>query len=389
LAAQREWFEKDYYKTLGVASSATDKEITRAYRKLAKQFHPDANPGDKKAEEKFKDVSSAYDVLGDAAKRKEYDEVRRMAASGMGFGGAGSGAGATGNPFGAGGPAGAGGGSFRFEDLGDLFGGLFGRGGGNKGATGARGTGPQRGDDLEAELHLSFLDAVNGVTTTVNVTSDAVCERCHGNGAEPGSVPTVCPTCKGRGVLDDNQGVFSFSRPCPTCGGSGRQIKDPCKVCRGTGVQRRSRQVKVRIPAGVNEGQHIRLKGRGGAGRNGAPAGDLYVTVHVAAHQLFGRKGDDLTLTVPLTYPELVFGATIRVPTLTTPVSLKVPAGTKSGRTLRVKGHGVPKEKKPGDLLVTVELADPSKLSPEEKKAVEALVDALDPSKVRKDLGVK
>ena len=357
---------------LGVSNTASDKDITKAYRKLAKQYHPDANPGDATAEERFKDVSAAYDVLGDAAKRKEYDEVRTMAASGMGgFGGAG------GNPFGGGGA------QFNFEDLGDIFGGLFGRGGGGRRGGG---TGPQRGQDLQTSLNLSFTDAVNGVETSVNVTSDASCQTCGGSGAEPGTVPVPCPTCQGAGVVADNQGVFSFSRPCPTCGGSGRKIEHPCHTCKGSGVQRRNRQVKVRIPAGVKDGQNIRIKGRGGAGRNGGPAGDLFVTVNVAQHTLFGRSGNDLTLTVPVTFPELALGTNITVPTMSDPVTLKVPAGTKSGRVLRVKGRGAPVKSGYGDLLVTVELAEPKNLTKEQKKAVEALAEVMDGAALRRHL---
>jgi molecular chaperone DnaJ len=372
VAAQREWFEKDYYQVLGVSKTASDKEITKAYRKLAKQYHPDANPGDAKAEEMFKNVSTAYDVLGDAAKRKEYDEVRSMAASGMGgFGG--------GNPFGGGAQGGA---NFNFEDLGDLFGGLFGRGG----RRGGGGAGPQRGQDLQTTLNLSFLDAVNGVETSVNVVSDASCQTCAGTGAEPGTMPVPCPTCSGAGVVADNQGVFSFSRPCPTCHGSGRKIEKPCITCKGSGVQRRSRQVKVRIPAGVKDQQNIRIKGRGGAGRNGGPAGDLFVTVNVSRHELFGRSGNDLTITVPVTFPELALGTNLPVPTLIGPVTVKVPAGTKSGRVLRVKGRGAPVKNGSGDLLVTVELAEPKNLSKEEKKAVEALAEVMHGESVRRHL---
>lgn len=378
MAAQREWFEKDYYQVLGVSKTASDKEITKSYRKLAKQFHPDANPGDGAAEEKFKSVSAAYDVLGDAAKRKEYDEVRSMAGSGMGgFAGA-----PGGNPFTGGAPGGAG--NFNFEDIGDLFGGLFGRGNRRTGSGG-----PQRGQDLQTTLHLSFHDAVNGVETSVNVVSDAPCQTCAGTGAEPGTVPIVCPTCSGSGAVADNQGVFSFSRPCPTCNGSGRKIERPCVTCKGSGVQRRSRQVKVRIPVGVKDQQNIRVKGRGGAGRNGGPAGDLFVTVHVASDRLFGRKGDDLTLVVPVTFPELVLGANIAVPTLTGPVTVKVPPGTKSGRVLRIKGRGSPVKSGAGDLLVTVELAEPKNLSKEEKKAVEVLAQVMDGAALRRHLHVE
>ena len=368
MAAQREWFEKDYYKVLGVSETATDKEITRAYRKLAKQYHPDANPG---SEERFKEISAAYDVLGDAEKRKEYDEVRRLGPVGAGFGGFGG--------------SGAGGGfntGFRVDDLGDLLGGIFGRGRG-----GTTRSGPRRGEDVEAELHLSFGEAVDGVTTTVNVTSEAPCSTCSGTGAAAGSQPTVCSVCGGRGVRDENQGLFSFSQPCAACGGSGVRIEKPCRSCRGSGVERRARKVKVRIPAGVEDGQRIRLKARGTPGRNGGPPGDLFVSVRVAPHALFGRKGRDLTLTVPVTFAEAALGAEIKVPTLTTPVTLRVPAGTPSGRTFRVKGRGVPTSKGAGDLLVTVEVAVPPKLTDQERHAVEALARATDQSP-RSYLGV-
>jgi molecular chaperone DnaJ len=374
MAPQREWFEKDYYKVLGVPESAGQKDITRAYRKLAKENHPDANPG---REERFKEISAAYDVLGDADKRKEYDEVRRMGPVGFGNGAGGFG----------GAPGGA---SFRVEDmgdLGDLFGGLFGRGRGGRGGA-QRGTGPQRGADLEAELHLSFEDAVHGVTTTVNLTSEATCSVCAGVGAEPGSNPRPCPTCGGAGVVNDDQGFFGFSTPCTTCAGRGRLIDTPCHNCHGSGVERRPRTVKVRIPAGVQDAQRIRMKERGGVGRHGGPAGDLYVTVHVGTHPLFGRKANDVTLTVPVTFPEAALGADITVPTLEGgPVTLRIPAGTRSGRTFRVKGRGVPHGKGAGDLLVTVEVTVPAKLSDAERRAVEELAAASDTSP-RAHLGV-
>ncbi len=367
MAPQREWFEKDYYRVLGVSDSASAKEIKSAYRKLSRQYHPDANAGDSAAEERFKEVSAAYDVIGDAEKRKEYDEVRKLGPAGFGF------------PGGGGGPT-----NIRFEDfgdLGDVLGGLFGRARRGRGGGAGPGTGPHRGQDLETELHLSFVDAVNGLTTTVHLTSDAACSTCSGTGAKPGTVPHTCSRCDGRGVLDDNQGLFSFSSPCPQCGGRGYTIDDPCPTCRGTGIERRPREVKVRIPAGVDEGKRIRLKGRGGPGRNGGPAGDLYVTVRVAPHPVFGRKGRDLTLSVPVTFPEAALGTNLSVPTLDGgQVTLKVPPGTRSGRTFRVKGKGVPVSKGVGDLLVTVEVAVPTKLSDDERKAVEALRDAAEAS---------
>ena len=370
---QREWFEKDYYALLGVSDTATAKEIKSAYRKLSRQFHPDNNPGDKAAEDKFKEISAAYDVIGDETKRKEYDEARRLGPMAGGFGGPG------------------GGGNFTFTtdnlgDLGDLFGNLFGRGRG--GRREPRGGGPQRGADLETELQLSFLGAVQGVTTTVNLTSEVACHTCHGTGAKPGTTPHTCPRCGGRGVLDENQGYFSFSQVCPQCGGSGSVVDDPCPTCKGSGAELRARQVKVRLPAGVSDGQRIRLKGRGAPGRHGGPNGDLYVIAHVEPHPLFGRRDSDLTITVPITFAEAALGAEVKVPTLDgPPVTIKVPAGTRSGRTFRVKGRGVPKNKGAGDLLVTVEVAVPAKLSSEERKAVEALAAASSESP-RAHLGV-
>jgi len=370
MAPQREWFEKDYYKILGVSETAADKDITRAYRKLAKQYHPDANPG---SEDQFKEVSAAYDVLGDAARRKEYDEVRRLGPLGNAFSrGAGPGGFTT---------------NFSTDDLTDLLGGIFGRTrGGGRTTTGP--AGPRRGEDLEAQLHLSFLDAVNGVTATVNVTSDVACSLCGGTGAAPGTSPVICSTCGGRGVINDNQGLFSFSQPCRDCGGTGMRVETPCRNCFGRGVERRGRQVKVRIPPGVEDGQRIRVKGRGGVGANGGASGDLYVTVHTSAHALFGRQGKNLTLSVPISFPEAALGATITVPTLDRPVSLKVPAGTRSGRIFRVKEHGVPARSGAGDLLVTVEVAVPQKLTEAEREAIEALHSASNGGSPRAHLGV-
>jgi molecular chaperone DnaJ len=377
MAAQREWFEKDYYRILGVSDTATTKEIKSAYRKLSRKYHPDANSGDATAEERFKEISAAYDVIGDEERRKEYDEVRRLGPMAAGFGGMG----------GPGGMGADGGGSFRFENLGDMLGGLFNRSRG--GAYSNRGTGPHRGQDLDAELHLDFEDAVTGLTTTLHLTSEATCSTCHGTGAKPGTTPHTCAQCGGRGVLDDNQGFFSFSTPCPVCGGRGYTIDDPCPTCAGSGIEHRPREVKVRIPAGVQDGQRIRLRGRGGPGRNGGPPGDLYVTCRINPHNLFGRRGDDLTLTVPVTFPELALGTELTVPTLEgKTVRLRVPAGTRSGRTFRVKGRGVQVKKTTGDLLVTVEVAVPQKLSAAERKAVEALAAASDGTSPRSHLGV-
>jgi molecular chaperone DnaJ len=365
MAPQREWFEKDYYAILGVADTATAKEITKAYRKLAREHHPDANPDNPKAEERFKEISAAYDVVGDEAKRKEYDEVRRLGPMAGGFG-----------PNGA--PGGPGGFNVNFGDVNDLLGNLFGGAGGRRrgrgGATAQRGAGPQRGGDLEATLTMSFEDAARGITTTLQLTSDAACSTCNGTGAKPGTSPHLCQVCGGRGVIDDNQGFFSFSTPCTACGGQGVVVDSPCPTCRGTGVERRPREVKVRIPAGVNDAQRIRLKGRGTPGRNGGPAGDLFVEVHVTPHKDFTREGDDLVLHVPLTYPEAALGAEVRVQRLDgAPVAFKVKSGTKPGQRYRLKGHGIETPKGTGDLIAVVDLVIPSNPSAAEKRAIEEL----------------
>ena len=330
MAPQREWFEKDYYAVLGVAESASAKEIKSAYRKLSRQFHPDANAGDASAEERFKEISAAYDVLGDEAKRKEYDEVRRL--------------GPMGNPL------------RRWRrarwlplhrrrvgDLGDLFGGLFSRGRGRAPGAGRPpgSTGPQRGADLESELQLSFEGAASGVETTVNLTSDVACSTCHGSGAKPGTTPAGVPGVRRPRRDERGPGLLQLQRAVPELPGPGLPVDDPCPTCRGTGAERKARQVKVRIPAGVKDGQRIRLAGRGAPGRNGGPTGDLYVVVRVAGHPLFGRKGDDLTITVPITFPEAALGAEIAVPTLDgPPVTIKVPGGHAVGPDLPRAGQG-------------------------------------------------
>ncbi len=369
MAPQREWFEKDYYKILGVAETAVPKEITKAYRKLARELHPDKNPNNAAAEERFKEVASAYDVLGDEAKRTEYDEVRKLGPGGGMFGGGGAPGG-----FGGGGP-GPGGFTFTTDGLGDLLGGLFGqRGRRGPGAGGVRGAGPQRGEDLVATLSLDFGDAVHGITTALHLTSDAACTTCSGSGAAPGTSPRVCGVCHGRGVTDDNQGMFSLSSPCGACGGRGVVIEHPCPTCRGTGIERRPREVKVRIPAGVDDGTTIRLKGRGGPGKNGGPAGDLLVECKVMAHRLFGRDGHNLTLRLPVTFAEAALGAEVDVPTLEGGrVKLRLKAGTQPGSKHRVKGKGVLTERHTGDLIVTVDVTVPAHLNDEEKAAVEAL----------------
>ncbi|MBF6296351.1 molecular chaperone DnaJ [Nocardia amamiensis] len=362
--SQREWIEKDFYKELGVSSTASQDEIKKAYRKLARDLHPDANPGDTKAEERFKTVSEAHAVLSDPAKRKEYDDTRKLfAGGGYSRGGFGSGAGGFSQEFNLGdifGGATAGDGG-----LGDLLGGLFNRGGTR---TSSR---PRRGSDVETETTLGFREAAQGVTVPLRMTSPSPCTTCHGSGAKPGTSPRVCPVCNGNGVVSRNQGAFGFSEPCDECRGSGSIIDDPCADCRGSGIQNRTRTITVRIPPGVGDGQRIRLAGQGEAGLRGAPSGDLYVTVHVSQDKVFGRSGDDLTLVLPVSYSELVLGTTVSVPTLEGRVGVKVPPGTADGRILRVRGRGVPKRGGgAGDLLVTVKVAVPQKL---DSDAVDAL----------------
>ena len=388
MAPQREWFEKDYYATLGVSKDASEKEITRAYRKLAKQYHPDANQGDSSAEDRFKEVSAAYDVLGDAAKRKEYDEVRAMAASGFGGGSPGGFGGFTFNDFGDGN-------NVRFEGGGDMggFGDLLGNLFGGRNRRGGRGgfpsgAGPRRGGDLEAEVHLAFEDAVHGATIGVQLTGAAPCSQCGGTGAAPGTLPQTCPQCGGSGTNAVDQGPFSFSQVCARCAGSGRIVEHPCPRCGGGGAETRTREVKVRIPVGVADGQRVRVKGKGTPGRNGGPPGDLFVNVSVAPHPLFGRRGDDLLLRLPVTFSEATLGAEVRVPTLDQPVTMRIPPGTPHGRTLRVRGRGMPKAAGgTGDLLVTVEVLVPESLSDEQRQAVEALA-AATPANPRQHLGV-
>ena len=345
---QREWFEKDYYKVLGVSPTATDKEITKAYRALARKYHPDSNASH---EEQFKEVSAAYDVLGDATKRKEYDEVRRMGPMASGMGGMGHNPGANGN-F-----------NVHSEDLGDLIGNLFNRG--------KRSSGPKRGEDQEAEVRLSFADAASGATASVVVIGETSCSVCNGTGAAPGTVPKVCARCNGSGSVSDNQGFFSFSQPCPACHGRGLLIERACTSCKGTGTEHRARTVKVRIPAGVEPEQTIRVRGKGAPGKSGAPAGDLLVKVHVEPDPRFGRKGADLTTKVAISFADAALGGTVTAPSLSGPVTLKIPAGTHSGQTFRVRGRGLPNPRRKntvGDLLVTAEIVVPETLDARQKK---------------------
>lgn len=381
MAMQQDWVNKDYYGDLGVSSTASAADIKKAYRKLARENHPDSNPGNKSAEEKFKRVAEAYDVIGDEAKRKEYDELKSMVNSG-GFGRFG-GAGGSGFPggfrststqdfdlgdiFGSAASRGQAGDS----GLGDIFGGFF-----NRGGAAGRNARPTRGADVETEITLDFREAAKGTTIPVELTGDAPCTTCHGSGSKSGTT-TTCSQCSGTGYLRENSGAFGMARPCPQCGGTGEIIEDPCTTCAGTGTVRRSRSITVRIPPGVIDGQKVRLAGQGEAGPNGTPAGDLFVSVNVRPDAVFTRTGDDLEVTVPVSFNELALGGTVTVPTLDNPVKVKVPANTPNGRTLRVKGRGVPKKSgAAGDLLVAVEVAVPSHLDAAATSALRAYAQA-------------
>ncbi|MFI6706223.1 molecular chaperone DnaJ [Nonomuraea sp. NPDC050478] len=359
----KDYLEKDYYAVLGVPKSATADEIKKAYRKLARQYHPDTNQGDTAKEKKFKEVSEAYDVLSDSKRRKEYDEARTLFGSGVG--GQRPGGGGGGFPFdfgdlfgGTGQQTSGQGAGDRFSDL---FGGLFNRGGTTRPGTTTR---PRRGQDIESEVTLSFTEAAEGTTVSLRLTSSAACTACSGTGAKAGTTPRVCPTCEGTGAASRNLGNFAFSEPCRDCKGRGLLVDDPCPVCEGNGRAKSTRTIQARIPAGVADGQRVRLKAKGAPGENGGPSGDLYIVTHVKPHTVFGRSGDNLTVTVPVTFSEAALGAEIKVPTLKgLPVTLRIPSGTPNGRTFRIRGRGVTrKDGTKGDLLASVEVMVPKTL---------------------------
>ncbi len=363
-----DWATKDFYAELGVAKDASAEQIKKAYRKLARANHPDSNPGDDAKHEKFKAVAEAYDVVGDTDKRAKYDEMRSLYASGRfpgGFGGGGGGGGFDINDL-LRERAGGGGG---FGDMfGDLFGGGFSRGGRAQPR-------PTKGADVETSATISFTDAMDGVTISLRLTSDSACPDCKGSGGKPGTKPKVCPECEGAGfVVSSVGGAFSLNETCPACGGRQLVYDEPCPTCHGSGRGMSARTISARIPAGVKDGQRIRLRGKGAAGESGGPPGDLFVTVKVTPHRVFGRKGDNLTLEVPVAFDEAALGAEVKIPTLGgAPVTLKLPAGTPNGRTFRVRGKGAQKsDGTRGDLLATVEVHVPAVLDGAARDALEA-----------------
>ena len=359
MSGKADWAGKDYYAELGVKKDASAEEIKKAYRKLARANHPDSNPGDTAKHDRFKAVAEAYDVVGDTEKRTQYDEIRSMPMGGFGR------------------APGGGGGGFDINDLlrdragggfGDMFGDVF--GGGRQ-----RAPRPQKGSDVETTATVSFTDAIDGVTITLRLTSDAPCPDCSGTGGKPGTKPHICPECQGAGMVASTVGgAFTLNETCPVCGGRQLLYDEPCPTCRGTGRGMSARSIQARIPAGVKDGQRIRVRGKGANGENGGPPGDLYVVVKVGPHRLFARKGDNLTLEVPVSFDEAALGADIKVPTLSgPPVTLKIPAGTPSGRTFRVRGKGARRaDGTLGDLLVTVQVQVPAVLDPATREAVEA-----------------
>ncbi|NYE36647.1 molecular chaperone DnaJ [Nocardioides cavernae] len=372
---RNDWATKDFYQVLGVAKDASAADIKKAYRKLARENHPDSNPGDDAKHETFKAVAEAYDVVGDEAKRSTYDEFRSLQSRG-GFGPGMGGGGFSGGGFG-------GGGGFNLDDLlrerggagggiGDMFGDLF---GGGRARGQQQASRPRRGADVESSATIGFTDALDGVTVSLRLTSDAACPTCQGTGGKPGTRPHICPECEGAGfVVSGSGGAFAMQETCPRCGGRQLVYDEACPTCHGSGRGTSARTIQARIPAGVKDGARIRLKGKGAPGENGGPAGDLFVKVKVTPHRVFGRKDDNLTIDVPVSFDEVALGAEIKIPTLGgAPVTLKIPAGTPNGRTFRVRGKGATKrDGSKGDLLATVEVQVPASLDQTAREALES-----------------
>ena len=382
----KEWLEKDFYATLGVSKDASAEDIKKSYRKLARAHHPDSRPGDAAAESKFKEISEAYSVLSVPEKRKEYDEARSLFGRG---------------PFrartGTTSPGGFGGGSTNLGDLfgggasnlGDIFGGIFGQGSGSSTTRTRTSTRQRRGADIETDVTLEFAEAVSGTTIPLTLSSDTACPTCAGTGAKKGTVPRLCPKCEGTGMEPSGRaGGFAITEPCRECLGRGLVVDDPCPTCGGSGRGRSEKKLQARIPAGVDDGQRIRLRGKGAVGENGGAPGDLLVRVHVGTHRVFGKKGANLTVEVPVTFTEAALGAEVMVPTLNgRPVGVKIPPGTPNGRVLRVRGKGARRaDGTYGDLLVTIKVLVPDTLDQPAKDALAKYAEATAGNDVRAKL---
>ena len=362
--------KRDYYEVLGVQKGASEEEIKKAYKKMARKYHPDLNPGDKDAEEKFKEVNEAYEVLSDSEKKARYDQ--------FGFAGVDPNFGAGGGGWG----GGAGGAGFDFGDLGDIFGSFFGGGFGG-GQTRRNPNAPQRGESIRMNLTISFEEAAFGCEKELELDRYESCETCRGSGAAPGTSPETCPDCGGSGVVQTRRqtpmGVFASTAPCSRCGGRGKIIKEPCKDCRGSGMVRRRRKIQASVPAGIDNGQTISIRGQGHAGKNGGPAGDLLVTITVRPHELFRREGTSVLCEAPITFPQAVLGAELEIPTIDGKVKYDIPEGTQSGTTFRLKGKGIPalNGRGRGDQYVTVYIETPRNLNREQKEALKKFAEAV------------
>ena len=358
--------KRDYYEVLGIQKGASEDEIKKAYKKLARKYHPDMNPGDKEAEEKFKEVNEANEVLSDPEKKARYDQ--------FGFAGV--------DPnYGAGAGGGAYGGGFDFGDLGDIFGSFF--GGGFGGGQRRNPNAPQRGESIRASVSVSFTEAAFGCEKSVTLERSEQCPTCKGNGCAPGTTPEICPDCHGTGTVQTRRqtpmGVFASNGPCRKCGGTGRRIHQPCPDCRGTGAVRKRKTIKVTIPAGIDHGQTISLRGQGNAGKNGGPAGDLLITVMVQPHELFRRDGVDVFCEAPITFTQAVLGAELEIPTIDGKVKYSIPEGTQTGTVFRLKGKGIPvlNGRGRGDQYVTVTIETPRNLNKEQKEALRKFSEAV------------
>ena len=358
--------KRDYYEVLGVSRGASEDEIKKAYKKMARKYHPDLNPGDKTAEEKFKEVNEAYEVLSDADKKARYDQYGHAGVD---------------PNFGAGGFGGGFDGSFDFGDLGDIFGSFF--GGGFGGGRRTNPNAPQRGESIRMSIAISFEEAAFGCEKAVTVERYETCDTCHGNGCAPGTSPEVCPDCHGTGTVQVRRqtpmGVFATSSPCPKCGGKGRIIHQPCKDCRGSGMVRKKKTIQASIPAGIDNGQTISIRGQGNAGKNGGTAGDLLITITVRPHELFRREGTSVLCEAPITFTQAVLGAELEIPTIDGKVKYTLPEGTQSGTTFRLKGKGIPSinGRGRGDQYVTVYIETPKNLNKEQKEALKKFAETM------------